>query len=50
VDLPEGKPGIDQGQGEPEEVADACLFLASDMSRHVSGIELYVDGGASLLK
>ena len=50
VELPEGKPGIDHGQGEPEEVADACLFLASAMSRHVSGIELYVDGGASLLK
>ena len=50
VELPEGKPGIDQGQGDPDEVADAMLFLASDMSRHVSGIELYVDGGASLLK
>ena len=50
VELPEGKPGIDHGQGEPDEVADACLFLASSMSRHVSGVELYVDGGASLLK
>ena len=50
VELPEGKPGIDQGQGEPEEVADVCLFLASSMSRHVSGVEIYVDGGASLLK
>jgi NAD(P)-dependent dehydrogenase (short-subunit alcohol dehydrogenase family) len=50
VELPEGKPGIDQGQGEPEEVADTCLFLASDMSRHVSGVEIYVDGGASLLR
>jgi len=26
-----------------------CLFLASDLSRHVSGVEIYVDGGASLL-
>jgi NAD(P)-dependent dehydrogenase (short-subunit alcohol dehydrogenase family) len=50
VELPEGKPGIDHGQGEPEEVADVCLFLASNMSRHVSGVEIYVDGGASLLK
>lgn len=50
VELPEGKPGIDHGQGDPEEVADVCLFLASNMSRHVSGVELYVDGGASLLK
>ena len=29
VELPEGKPGIDHGQGEPDEVADVCLFLAS---------------------
>ena len=50
VELPDGKPGIDHGQGEPEEVADTCLFLASAMSRHVSGVEIYVDGGASLLK
>jgi NAD(P)-dependent dehydrogenase (short-subunit alcohol dehydrogenase family) len=50
VEFPEGKPGIDGGQGEPDEVADACVFLASRLSRHVSGIEMYVDGGASLLK
>jgi NAD(P)-dependent dehydrogenase (short-subunit alcohol dehydrogenase family) len=50
VELPEGKPGIDHGQGDPDEVADACLFLAGHLSRHVSGVELYVDGGASLLK
>ena len=50
VELPEGKPGIDQGQGEPDEVADACLFLAGHMRRHVSGVEVYVDGGASLLR
>ncbi|HEV7298380.1 MAG TPA: SDR family NAD(P)-dependent oxidoreductase [Tepidisphaeraceae bacterium] len=50
VELPKGKPGIDGGVGDIFEVADACLFLASDQSRHVSGVELYVDGGASLLK
>jgi NAD(P)-dependent dehydrogenase (short-subunit alcohol dehydrogenase family) len=50
VELPEGKPGVNQGQGEPEDVADVALFLASDLSRHVSGVELYVDGGASLLR
>ena len=50
VELPDVKPGIDEGQGEPDEVADACLFLASHLSRHVSGVEVYVDGGASLLR
>jgi NAD(P)-dependent dehydrogenase (short-subunit alcohol dehydrogenase family) len=50
VVLPEGNPAIDGGQGEPEEVADTCLFLASDLSRHVSGVEIFVDGGASLLR
>jgi NAD(P)-dependent dehydrogenase (short-subunit alcohol dehydrogenase family) len=50
VEFPEGQPGIDHGQGEPDEVADACLFLASDLSRHVSGVDVFVDGGASLLR
>ena len=50
VEMPEGRPFINEGQGEPVDVADTCLFLASDLSRHVSGVEIYVDGGASLLK
>jgi NAD(P)-dependent dehydrogenase (short-subunit alcohol dehydrogenase family) len=41
---------LNEGQGEPQDVADVCLFLASDLSRHVTGVEIYVDGGASLLK
>jgi NAD(P)-dependent dehydrogenase (short-subunit alcohol dehydrogenase family) len=31
--------------GEPEDVADACLFLASDAARWVSGVHLLIDGG-----
>jgi NAD(P)-dependent dehydrogenase (short-subunit alcohol dehydrogenase family) len=31
--------------GEPEEVAKVALFLASDDSSFVAGIELFVDGG-----
>ncbi len=50
VELPEGSPALHGGQGEPIDVADTCLFLASDLSRHVSGVEIFVDGGASLLR
>lgn len=31
--------------GKPEDVADACVFLASDMSVYISGQVLQVDGG-----
>ena len=31
--------------GKPEEVADACVFLASDMSKYITGQVLQVDGG-----
>lgn len=31
--------------GQPEEVADACVFLASEMSRYITGQVLQVDGG-----
>ena len=37
--IPMGRPG------EPDEVAKAALFLASDDSSFVTGIELFVDGG-----
>src|SRR4051794_2993421 len=50
VELPKGSPAVDEGKGDPIEVADVCLFLASDLSRHVSGVEIFVDGGASLLR
>lgn len=31
--------------GEPEDIASAVLFLASDDAKHVSGTEIVVDGG-----
>jgi NAD(P)-dependent dehydrogenase (short-subunit alcohol dehydrogenase family) len=34
--------------GEPEDVAAAILFLASDAARHITGQRINVDGGATL--
>jgi NAD(P)-dependent dehydrogenase (short-subunit alcohol dehydrogenase family) len=35
--------------GRPEEIATVALFLASDDSSFVNGVELYVDGGTSAI-
>lgn len=37
-----------QRQGVPQDVANAALYLASDLSAHVTGTVLPVDGGAHL--
>jgi len=36
--------------GEPEDVAAAILFLASDAARHITGQILTVDGGETILR
>ncbi|MFZ0518479.1 MAG: SDR family oxidoreductase, partial [Acidobacteriaceae bacterium] len=41
--IPRGK------MGRPEEIATVALFLASDDSSYVNGVELFVDGGASAI-
>ena len=38
--------GVPMGRmGEPVDIANACLFLASDEGRYITGAELVVDGG-----
>ncbi len=39
--IPRGK------MGSPEEIATVALFLASDDSSYVNGVELCVDGGTA---
>jgi len=43
------KAGIPLGKiAEPEEIADAVVFLLSDRASHITMADLYVDGGATL--
>lgn len=36
--------------GEPAEVADLALFLASDRARYITGARIVIDGGLSLMQ
>ena len=44
--VPEGRPLVMiPRQGTTQEIADACLFLASDQASYITGQSLHVDGG-----
>lgn len=50
ANYPDGDIPLTRGQdGAADDVAAAVLFLASDASKHVTGTEIFVDGGQSLL-
>lgn len=34
--------------GRPEEIADACAFLSSDLASYVTGVDLRADGGVAI--
>ncbi len=49
VEFPAGDIPVTGGKsGQSEDVASAVLFLASDLSRHITGTPVYVDGGQGL--
>jgi NAD(P)-dependent dehydrogenase (short-subunit alcohol dehydrogenase family) len=51
VEFPEGAIPLTDGQsGTSEQVAQLVLFLASDASSHITGTEIWIDGGQSLLQ
>lgn len=51
VEYPEGEIPLTDGEpGSSEDVAELVLFLVSDTSRHITGTEMWIDGGQSLLQ
>lgn len=50
VEFPKTHQPLTRGPGTAEQVARLVLFLASDASDHITGTEMWIDGGESLLK
>lgn len=49
VEFPEGWHPLRGRPGTSEEVASVAVFLASDEAAHVTGTEMWIDGGESLI-
>ncbi|ASS65566.1 MULTISPECIES: SDR family NAD(P)-dependent oxidoreductase [unclassified Paenibacillus] len=49
VEYPEGSHPLAGKPGRAAQVADLVTYLASDLSSHVTGTDIYVDGAESLL-
>ena len=51
VEFPEGSIPLTGGApGKPEQVADLVSFLVSDRASHITGTEVWIDGGQSLVE
>jgi NAD(P)-dependent dehydrogenase (short-subunit alcohol dehydrogenase family) len=50
VKMPAHFPPLHGRPAEASEVADVVIFLASDESAYVTGTEIYVDAGLTLLR
>jgi NAD(P)-dependent dehydrogenase (short-subunit alcohol dehydrogenase family) len=51
VEFPQGEVPLTGGSpGHVDDVANLVAFLASDAARHITGTEIWIDGGQSLLK
>ncbi len=51
VEFPKGSQPLEGGKpGTAEQVAQLALFLASDAADHITGTEIFIDGGESLLR
>jgi NAD(P)-dependent dehydrogenase (short-subunit alcohol dehydrogenase family) len=49
IEYPHGSQPLAQQAGTAEQVSNLVLFLASSMSSHITGTEVYIDGAESLL-
>lgn len=49
VEYPKGTHPLTGGPAEPEQIGKTISFLLSDDASHISGTEMWFDGGASLL-
>lgn len=51
VEFPQGEVPLTEGKpGTADQVAQLVVFLASDESSHITGTEIWIDGGESLLR
>lgn len=51
VEYPEGSIPLTRGKpGKAQQVADLVVFLASERSSHITGTEIFIDGGQSLIE